>query len=197
MIATTLATACVLILAYQRSELAESQGSVTYLQYVWVLTYRGGVKNLFLLLTPLLGLGGLLREKAYGTVTFTLGLPVTRLRLVWSRAAVALVQMGALAFLPAVLIPSLSPLVHQSYPFSQALRFSLLWMICGTILIAAPFLLSSLLGGEFSSLVVTYVGLFSYIYVSRSPALGAYPFIDFGASWADMRCRISVRTAIC
>lgn len=177
-IAMTLATACVLIVAYQRSQLAEAQGSVTYLQYVWVWTYRGGVKNLFLLLIPLLGLGGLLKEKAYGTVTFTLGLPVTRLRWVWSRAAVALVQMGALAFLPTVLIPSLSPLVHQSYPFSQAIRFSLLWMICGTILIAMPFLLSSLLGGEFSSLAFTCVGLFSYIYVSRSPALESYPFMD-------------------
>ena len=80
--AMTLAAACVLIVAHGRSELAQAQGSVMYLQYVWVWTYRGGVKNLFLLLTPLLGLGGLLKEKAYGTVTFTLGLPVTRLQLV-------------------------------------------------------------------------------------------------------------------
>ena len=175
--AMSLATACVLIVAYERSELAQTQGSVTYLQYVWVWTYRGGVKNLFLLLTPLLGLGGLLKEKVHGTVTFTLGLPVTRLQLAWSRAAMGFLQMAALALLPAMFIPTLSLLAHQSYPFSQAIRFSLLWTICGTVLIAMPFLLSSLLEGEVSSLVVPYVGLFSYIYVSRSPALESYPFI--------------------
>jgi len=131
-----------------------------------------------MLLVPLLGLGGLLREKAYGTVAFTLGLPVTRLRLAWTRAAMGLVEMGVLALLPAALIPTFSPLVHQSYPFSQAIRFSLLWIACGTLLIAVAFLLSSLLGGEFSALATTYVGLFSYIYVSRSPALRSYAFID-------------------
>lgn len=176
--AMTLATACVLIVEHWRSQQAQAQGSVTYLQYVWVWSYRGGVKNLFLFLTPLLGLGGILKEKAYGTFTFTLGLPVTRSQLVWTRAAMGFLQMGALALLPALLIPALSPLVHQSYPFWQAIRFSLIWIICGTVLIAMPFLLSSLLEGEFSPLVATYIGLFSYIYVSRSPALESHPFID-------------------
>jgi ABC-2 type transport system permease protein len=174
----SLATACLLIVAYQKAELAQAQELVTYAEYVWVWTYRGGVKNLFILLVPLLGLGGLLRERAYGTVAFTLALPVTRLQLVRTRAAMGLVQMGVLALLPAVLIPTISPLVHQSYPFSQAIRFSLLWIDCGTVLIAMAFLLSSLLGGEFSAMVATYVGLFSYIYVSRSPVLRSYAFID-------------------
>jgi ABC-2 type transport system permease protein len=173
-----LALVCALIVLYRKSELGQVEEPVNYIEYVWVWTYRGGVKNLFILFVPLLGLGGLLRERTLGTAGFTLSFPVTRLRLVAVRAIVGFSEMAALALLPAVLIPTLSPLVHQSYPFFQSIQFSLLWIFCGSILFAVAFLLSNLLAGEYSALVTSYVGLFFYIYSSRQPALRAYPYID-------------------
>src|SRR5215475_14538473 len=48
----------------------------------------------------LLGMGGLLREKAIGVSTFTLALPVSRVRLFGVRVAMGLLQSAALVILP-------------------------------------------------------------------------------------------------
>ena len=48
------------------------------------------------------------------------------------------------------MIPTMSPLVHQSYPFSQAIQFSLLWIAAGALLFATSFLLSTVVTGQYT-----------------------------------------------
>jgi hypothetical protein len=107
--------------------------------------------TVFIILVMVLGLGGLQRERPVGTAAFTLSLPITRIRLVVVRASLGLLQVFILSFIPAVLIPTLSPLLAgQSYPESQALQFGLLFMTWGAVAFGVGFLWSSLFAGEFT-----------------------------------------------
>ncbi len=80
--AVTIAGLCIAFVVFHREGSAISERPLTYLEYVWRIVYKGYLRELFVLLTLLLGIGGLLRERDYGTASFTLALPVSRLRLV-------------------------------------------------------------------------------------------------------------------
>ena len=94
--------------------------SSVFSERVYDLVYDGTAKGMFAILTIFLGLGGLLRERRNRTAIFTLSLPVSRFRLIRTRMIVGLSEMAALSLLPAVLIPSLSKFVHESYPLAEA-----------------------------------------------------------------------------
>src|SRR5215471_21782384 len=99
-----------------------------YSAWVWSNIFGNMNPTVFVILVMILGLGGLQRERPVGTAAFTLSLPVRRVRLVLVRAAAGIIQMMLLAFIPALLIPTLSPLIaHQSYAFTQAVQFGLLF----------------------------------------------------------------------
>ena len=141
----------------------------TYLEYIWELVYKGYLRELFLLLTLLLGVGGLLRERDFGTASFTLALPVTRLRLISVRAVLGLAEVVVLSLLPALVIPSLSRLTRQSYPWSEALQFAVLWAVVGGLIFMMGFLASSLFGGEYTAPVVAFLGWLVYSVVADLP----------------------------
>ena len=98
--------------------------TTTYSEHIDELIYAGEAKALFTFLAIFLGLGGLRREHARHTAAFTLALPCSRTQLVVAQLAMGLAEIAALALLPALLIPSLSALVHQSYaalePYASA-----------------------------------------------------------------------------
>jgi ABC-2 type transport system permease protein len=142
----------------------------TYVEYIWDLVYKGSLRELFVVLVLLLGIGGLLRERDFGTVGFTLSLPVSRLRLLSVRAALGLAQVVALSLLPALLIPAISSLTGQLYPWSQALQFALLWAVAGALIFMVGFLSSSLFGGEYTALVVALMGLIMYSLIADLPS---------------------------
>ena len=73
------------------------------------------------LFAVLLGTGGLLSQASGGGALFTLSLPVSRKRLLGVRAATGLAELLALAFVPPLLLPLLSPAVGQSYGIGDAL----------------------------------------------------------------------------
>jgi ABC-2 type transport system permease protein len=131
----------------------------TYSKHIYDLIYSGTAKGVFAMLTIFLGLGGLLRERSQRTAVFTLALPVSRWQVVSSQLAVAVGQLALLALLPATLLPSLSAAVHQSYPVTEALHFSVLWFGCGSIILAFAFLLSVSLPGEYTAPLVCYIAL--------------------------------------
>jgi ABC-type transport system involved in multi-copper enzyme maturation permease subunit len=145
-----------------------------YNQYIYNVIYSGTLKGIFALLTIFLGLGGMLRERRHRTAIFTLALPVSRLQLVATQMGVGLSELAILSLLPALLIPSLSLLVHQSYPLAQALHFSFLWFACGSIIFAAAFLLSVVLDGEYTAPLVCYVVLMLQSLTGNWPALRPY-----------------------
>lgn len=169
--ALTIAGLCVGFVLFHRDGARIFDRPPTYVEYIWELVYKGYLRELFVLLTLLLGVGGLLRERDFGTASFTLALPVSRLRLVSARAALGLMQVAALSLLPALVIAVLSPLVGQLYPWSQALQFAVLWAVPGSLIFMMGFLASSLFGGEYTAPVVAFLGLFVYSVVADLPVL--------------------------
>ena len=167
--ALTIAGLCVGFVLFHRDGVRMFASPPTYVEYIWELVYKGYLRELFLMLTLLLGVGGLLRERDFGTSSFTLALPVSRLHLVSVRAALGLVQVAALSLLPALLIPALSPLKGELYPWSQALRFAVLWAVGGGLIFMMGFLASSLFGGEYTAPVVAFLGLFVYSVIADLP----------------------------
>jgi len=168
--ALTIAGLCAGFVLFHRDGVRMFDRPPTYLEYIWELVYKGYLRELFLLLALLLGVGGLLRERDFGTAGFTLVLPVSRLRLVWVRAGLGLVEVVALSLLPALLIPALSSLTGQWYPWSQALQFAALWAVGGALMFMVGFLASSLFGGEYTAPVVGLLTWFVYSVVADLPS---------------------------
>jgi ABC-type transport system involved in multi-copper enzyme maturation permease subunit len=157
------------ILTEQGDRLGPSSSIIPLSYDVWIyLIYVGRYAFYFLVLfLPLLSMGGLLRENARGTAALSLSLPVSRRQLVGVRAAVGLMQMAALAFLPSIIIPLLSPLVRESYPISAALHFGFLRVIGGAAFFALAYLFSTLLAGEYTALVVSAIAVVSIVQITQ------------------------------
>lgn len=151
----------------------------TYAEIIYSATYGGALCNIFLILTLLLGLGGFLRERSYGTLPYTLALPVKRSRFVAARAIVGFAELSALAFGPALLMPAFAVWTHHSYPSTpQALKFAVLWIGCGTIFFAFGLLLSTFVPGDYPAAVACLISLFAYLVVLEYAPLEKYPAVD-------------------
>ncbi|HEY7898652.1 MAG TPA: hypothetical protein VIC03_09605, partial [Gemmatimonadaceae bacterium] len=148
--------------------------AATYSERVYHFIYSGTAKGLFTMLMLFIGLGGLLRESRRGTASFTLALPATRTRIIITQIVVGLLEVVTIAALPLLLIPTLSPLVHHSYPPGESLHFALLWLAGGLMVFAFAFLCSVLLAREYTALVVAYLGVFVVPLVARVPLLESY-----------------------
>ncbi len=170
--ACTIAALCVAFVLFHREGADFADRSKTYIEYIWRIVYKGYLRELFSVLALLLGVGGLTQERDSGTAGFTLALPVSRLRFVSIRAAIGLMEIAVLAFLPALVIPALSPFVGQAYPCSQALQFGLLWSAGGAFLFAIGFLASIVFAGQSTAPVVAIVAMLSY------SALADLPFVE-------------------
>lgn len=167
---------CVAFVVFHRQGiLIATEEHLTYIGYIWRIVYKSYLRELFAILVLLLGVGGLLRERAYGTAGFTLALPVSRSRLVLTRAAIGFLEVAALSFLPALVIPALSPLVHQSYPWRQALQFGALWTVGGALIFTMGFLASVLFASEYSAPIAALLILLSYSEIADLPFLARYP----------------------
>jgi ABC-2 type transport system permease protein len=172
--ACTIACLCVGFVLFHRQGANVADRSKTYIEYIWRIVYKGYLRELFVLLALLLGVGGLRRERDHGTAGFTLTLPLSRFRLISSRAVVGLLEVALLSLLPVLVIPALSSFVGQVYPWSQALRFSLLWMVGGAFLFAMGFLASILFAGEYTAAVVAVIVMLCYSVVADLPFLEHY-----------------------
>jgi ABC-2 type transport system permease protein len=177
--AAALIWACGVVILMQQAMRTQADEPMTYVTFIWKAVYKGAVRDLFAILVMMLGLGGLLQERAAGTVGFTLALPVSRSRLVVTRAGVGFLEVALLAFLPAILLPVLSPLAGQSYPLSQSLQFGLLWTGGGAILFAVTFFFSALLAGEYLPWVLCIAAVTIYAFLIHVPALAGFPQLDF------------------
>ena len=152
-----------------------------YSAWVWGNIFGNMNPTVFVILVMILGLGGLQRERPVGTAAFTLSLPVRRVRLVLVRAAAGILQVIVLSFLPAMLIPPLSPfLAGQSYPATQALQFGLLFFTWGAVAFGVGFLWSTLFGGEFTGTALCVITPIVYrILVTISSRLQPYPSLNY------------------
>jgi ABC-type transport system involved in multi-copper enzyme maturation permease subunit len=170
----TIAVLCAVTVAFEKDAAGAYEQPPTYDAFIWQSVYKSGIRELFLLLAILLGLGGLLRERAHGTAGFTLALPVSRRRLLAARAGVGALEIAGLSLVPALVLPTLSPMFHESYPVSQALQFSLLWTVGGALFFAVGLLASTLFGGEYTAGICSVAVLLAYSLMVDVPGVEAY-----------------------
>jgi ABC-2 type transport system permease protein len=104
----------------------------------------------------LLGLGGLMRERATGSSAFTLTLPVSRTRVVATRAGVGILELLILAVLPWVVNVSISLYRQTPFSLSQAGWCILLLMGGGIVYFALSILVSSMVEGEYTAAAASF-----------------------------------------
>jgi len=110
-----------------------------------ILFYFWGFSAMFL------GLGGFLRERALGTVDYTLSLPVSRTRWFLYRSLNGAVQSMAAALIPALAVPALASLWGGDYPVGDAFILGLRIGLGGMLFYSLGLLVSTLIPGDFTS----------------------------------------------
>jgi hypothetical protein len=114
-----------------------------YRGYVWSQWFVQNMPQMWAVFAAVLGTGGLLSQVSGGGALFTLSLPATRSRLLGIRAATSLAELLALAVVPSLMLPLLSPLIGQSYSVTDALVHSLCLFVGGSVFFSLAFLLST------------------------------------------------------
>lgn len=122
-----------------------------YRGYVWSQGFHQNLANMGTLFAVLLGTGGLMTG---GAALFTLSLPVSRRRLLGTRVAAGLGEWFVLAFVPALLIPLLSPAVGETYSVAAALVHGVCLFIGGTVFFSLAILLSTVFGDVWRPLLI-------------------------------------------
>jgi ABC-2 type transport system permease protein len=184
-----IAAACLFIVFHQQSMRDQVSEPITYAALIWKAVYDTFGFDIFFILSIVLGSDGLLHEKTHGTSCFTLALPVSRRRMLLTRAFVGYCAVLAMALTPAIVLPLGSRFVGQHYSATQALGFSLLWACCGSIFYAYTFLLAHLMEGEYSAILVAVPSLMAYRFLLAIPWLTHIPMLNiFGiVNGEDMR----------
>jgi hypothetical protein len=117
--------------------------SRTYRGYVWAQWLRQNNTQMLALFAALLGTGGLLSQSSGGGAFFTLSLPVSRGRLLGVRAATGLAELLALAFIPSLVLPLLSPAVGESFSLVDVLAYGTFAFFAAAVLFSMASLLST------------------------------------------------------
>jgi len=150
---------------------------VAYSAFIWSEFYSNGRQVAFCVVALLLGLGGLQRERGRGTAPFTLALPVTRGQLVGTRVAVGVLQLIAIALIPAVIVPALSPVIaRQSYPWWQGVEYATLFVSWGVLWFAVGVVCSVAFAGEFTAAALAILSPFFYMIVYTRVSSGGRRF---------------------
>jgi len=115
-----------------------------YVVIVWILS------------VVLLGMGGLVREKATGTSSLTLSLPVSRAHLLGVRIAVGILEAISLGVVPWVTIFLVSYAGGMPVLLWQVAFYALLLVAGGLVYFAMAVLVSSLVEGEYTAPAVAF-----------------------------------------
>jgi len=146
-----------------------------YRGYVWSQWLRQSMMQMTTLFAALLGTGGLLSQGAGGGTLFTLSLPASRHRLLWVRAATGLAELLALAIVPPLLLPVLSPAVGQTYGIQDALVHGACLFVTGAVFFSLASLLSTVFSDVWRpALIVCFVAIALAICEPFVPALSRH-----------------------
>ena len=141
----------------------------TYPGFVWSNAFRDNLSHLATLFAVLLGSAGLLSRS--GGAPFTLSLPVSRRRLLGVRFAAGLVELLALAFFPALLIPLLSPTIGETYAVGAALAHASCLFVAASVFLSLACFLSCVFDDQWKPPLITLgIGL---VLALVDPLLGA------------------------
>ena len=173
-----MAIACVLIVLNQHAMRAHTDASLTYVAYIWKAVYDSLGRDIFVILSIILGSGGLLQERADGTVGFTLALPVSRRSLVFTRAVVGYLGVLTIAAVPIAVVPITSRYAGEHYPMAQTIGFFFLWGACGAVFYGFTFLLAHRLEGDYISVLLAIPSLMLYGVLLNLPWLARLRMLD-------------------
>jgi len=116
-----------------------------------VRTIRGALFLFWGFAAMFLGLGGLVREQAVGTVDYTLSLPVSRTRWFLYRSVNGALQSMAAALIPALAVSVMATLSGGDYPIGDAFFLGLRLGVGGMLFYSIGLLASTLFAGDFTS----------------------------------------------
>jgi ABC-type transport system involved in multi-copper enzyme maturation permease subunit len=137
-----------------------------------------------------LGLGGLLRERALGTSTLTLTLPVSRAHVIATRVAVGVSETIVLALAPWLVNLSIAWFKRSPFSVEQAGWCVLLLVGGGTVYFAGAVLMASVVEGEYTAAALTFGLMFGAGYLAENVngfrALDLYPLMS-GAAFIDRK----------
>ena len=122
--------------------------------YIWRVLFDDSLRYLWVGFAVLIGVGGLTQESGKGSARFTLSLPVARRRLISTHMALTSAELVILAFVPAIVVPPLSPFVKGSYSIGEALFRGLLMACGGLVLLSLSLLLSALSESAYAPVIV-------------------------------------------
>ena len=105
----------------------------------------------WVLAVVLVGMGGLVRERAIGTSALTLALPVRRARLMAVRIGVSIVEAMVLGIVPWAAVFLVSSLAKMPVSVTQVASYVLLLVGGGLIYLAMAILVSALIEGEYTA----------------------------------------------
>ena len=129
--------------------------ALEYRGYVWSQWFGKNALQMTTLFAVLLGTGGMLSQPSGGAVLFTLSMPASRRRLLGVRAAAGLGEFLALAFVPSLLIPLLSPAIGETYHVGGALIHSACLFAGGAVFFSLASLLSTIFFDLWRPLLIT------------------------------------------
>jgi len=176
----------------------------TFRGYIWYQAFRQNLTQMGVLFAVVLGCGGLVTESTQGSALFTLSLPITRRRLVGTRAGVGLAQCFAMAIVPSLVIPILSPAVGERFGLVDALAHGLCIFFVGAVFFSLASFLSTLFGDiwrpmliaisiacalAFASLVIPQLRIFSVMSGETYFKTGSLP-------WAGLLTSAVIATAL-
>jgi len=114
------------------------------------------IVTMWILAVVLLGMGGIVRERAIGTSSLTLSLPVSRARLLGIRVGVGVLEAIALAVVPWATVFLVSSLARMPILISQVGFYVLLLIAGGSAYFAMAILVSSLVESEYTAPAVAF-----------------------------------------
>jgi ABC-2 type transport system permease protein len=144
----------VLFAAYTSSRAARPISSKDH--YFLLFVAHQYFVGFWMLSIVLLGMGGILQERAGGVSQFTLALPVNRRRLVSVRLGIFLVEAIALAVAPWIALVIAAHAKGQPWSLHQALYFDALLIGGGFVYVGLVSLVSSAIEGLYTAPVVAF-----------------------------------------
>lgn len=190
-------------------ELAEKGMALagTYRGYVWSQWFGKNLLNVWTFFAVLIGVGGVVTETSRGSALWTLSLPVSRARLLGTRAAVGALELLALALAPSLLVAALSPAVGQSFSAGEAVVYALTAYAGGMVFYALSLLLSTVFEDQLKPVVVglgvafamSLAGLFSRRAADYSVfrVMSGEDYFQSGAlPWAGLAVCLAVAAAL-
>lgn len=160
----------------------------TYRGFVWWQFVQDNLTHTWTVLAILLGSGGLLAQTRGGAALFTLSLPASRRELLWSRVGTALAELAALAIVPSLVVPILSPAVGQHYSLVDALVHALCVVVGGAIFFSLATLLSTLFVDVWRPILLS-CAVAAAMALVEAAAFNGSPYGIFGAMNAEVYFR--------